>query len=476
MRFRHFLLGSVAAICIVAAVGQPASALSLKDAVSVTLDSNPELGQAIENREGVEFELRQARGLYLPRVDLEGSTGVRRLDSPGRRLANTDDDNLYPSEVSATVTQKLFDGFGREAEIERQASRVDGASFRVLERSEFLALQVAREYFEVMLQREIVAAARQNVAFHSRLQSDIQAGTAGGTLTDADQLQARERVLSARARLTEATEELAAAEIRFNRLVGKPIGSVSKPPAMGRQLPKSLDEAIGIARANNPLIKVANADIDAAYALVKAARSRYMPEANIVGTARTGSDIDGVRNRTSDLQARVVVKWNIFNGGIDRANEQEQIRHVSEERMKLHQTYREVEEAVRISWDRRLRQSSLLQVLNTQYDSSRRIVGSYREQFGVGRRSLLDVLDAQNSQFNVNVLVLTSRYAVAFAEYRLLAATGQLLTSLGLSAPQQADAYARTVADVPATPAAETMPRHSPPRPGNSDGFFGKLY
>ena len=50
------------------------------------------------------------------------------------------------------MTWRLFDGYFRDAEVERQASRVDGASFRVLERSEFLALEVAREYFEVMLQ------------------------------------------------------------------------------------------------------------------------------------------------------------------------------------------------------------------------------------------------------------------------------------------------------------------------------------
>lgn len=52
-----------------------ASALSLKEAMAVALESNPEIGQAVENREAIEFELRQARGLYLPSVDLEASAG-----------------------------------------------------------------------------------------------------------------------------------------------------------------------------------------------------------------------------------------------------------------------------------------------------------------------------------------------------------------------------------------------------------------
>src|SRR5690348_11454211 len=46
-----------------------AHAMSLREAVSIALISNPQIGQAIQNREAIEFELRQARGLYLPRVD-----------------------------------------------------------------------------------------------------------------------------------------------------------------------------------------------------------------------------------------------------------------------------------------------------------------------------------------------------------------------------------------------------------------------
>ncbi len=58
------LVGLMMASC--AFTLQPAHAISLKKAVSVALDSNPDIGQSIENREAHEFELRQAKGLpYL---------------------------------------------------------------------------------------------------------------------------------------------------------------------------------------------------------------------------------------------------------------------------------------------------------------------------------------------------------------------------------------------------------------------------
>ena len=123
-----------------------AHALTLKEAIAVAVESNPEIGQAIENREAIEFELRQAKGLYLPSIDLEASTGIRRLDNDSRRALDQEDDALYPNEAGVVITQKLYDHGARRAELERQASRVDGASFRVLERSEFIGLAVVQDY------------------------------------------------------------------------------------------------------------------------------------------------------------------------------------------------------------------------------------------------------------------------------------------------------------------------------------------
>jgi len=68
---------------------------------------------------------------------------------------------------------------------------------------------------------------------------------------------------------------------------------------------------------------------------------------------------------------------------------------------------------------------------------------SYREQFNVGRRSLLDVLDAQNTRYNVQAQIETSRLAKLYAQYRLLAATNKLVDALGVSIPVAATADQR---------------------------------
>ena len=87
----------------------PARAISLREAVKVALEANPEIGEAIANREATQFELRQARGLYLPQVDLEGRYGAQNFNSPGTRLSGTSDDVLARKEANLTLSQ-LIDG------------------------------------------------------------------------------------------------------------------------------------------------------------------------------------------------------------------------------------------------------------------------------------------------------------------------------------------------------------------------------
>lgn len=439
------LLASVSSLFLTA----PAQAMPLHQAVQVAMESNPEIGQAVQNHDATGFELRQALGLYAPRIDLDASAGVQMLDSPGRRSLGVGSDVLYPAQIGVSATFDLFDGGFRDAEVARQAARVDGASYRVLERSEFIALQIARVYYQVLLQHQIVELTRQNVAFHEAMVSDVAASIESGQLTEADRFQAIERMAASRARLTEAAVELEAANIEFRTYVGMAPNGVSLPPRPGSALPATLEMAIAKGILTNPRMLTAGADIDAAAALVDQAESAFMPKLQLEGRAATGYDLSGSNGLTNDLSARLTLRWNIYDGGIKDAHVQEELRRESEAKLVFDQSAREVEQAVRESWLRLQSQGELARAYNEQLQSSRELIASYREQFNIGERSLLDVLDAQNTRVNVQVLQQTALYSVMFAEYRLLAASGDLLAYMNVEAPKTASANTRAALDTP---------------------------
>ena len=438
--------------------------VSIHKAVSIALATNPEINEASANREGIEFELRQGRGLYLPSIDLEARAGAQVVDRPSTRR-NGDDDHLFgPVEGRLTITQVIFDGFNREAEVERQASRVDDASFRVEERSEAIALNVIRAHLDIHRLKKILRLAQGNLAFHRRVLSDISRGASEGAVSDADRQQAKERILAAEAFIIENRERLETARITFYRLVGQFPSGVDFAPSIASKLPRGLDRAIGVARANNSLIKIADAAVSTAYAEVRQARSGYLPTVNLEVTGRVGEDLDGVRGRDAEFQALMVLRWNLYNGGIRPAGVQASIRGVDEQRQRLHLAQRQVEESVRSSWNSWEKQKQRLAERRQQLRISEKLLSSYGEQFKIGQRSLLDVLDTQNSKFNTEVAVVTSRHAARFAEYRILASAGILLDSLRLNGPETAEPYAREIAKVPEVPSADTFVRTQPNR------------
>lgn len=248
--------GSLMALCAATMVTSGwAQTTDLKSAIAAAIDSHPEINQAVQNKEAIEFEREQAKGLYLPRVSVEGSAGIRRLENNTRRTLGIGDQTLYPLEASVLAEQTLFDSGYRSAEKRRQAARIDGAALRVGERSQFVALNVTRQYLDYMLQQRVVAAAEDNIAFHRKLLGDLGEGVSKGSISIADQQQAEERLQSALVRKSEAEQDLTNAAISFRTLTGLSIDQVSMPDAVTSAVPPTLDEAIAGARTNNPLIR-----------------------------------------------------------------------------------------------------------------------------------------------------------------------------------------------------------------------------
>ncbi|HEX9180929.1 MAG TPA: TolC family protein, partial [Burkholderiales bacterium] len=64
--------------------------------------------------------------------------------------------------------------------------------------------------------------------------------------------------------------------------------------------------------------------------------------------------------------------------------------------------------------------------------SAAEVVEAYQSQFGLGRRSLFDLLNAESESFRARSDVVLGRYALAVAQYRLLAAMGVLVRSLDI--------------------------------------------
>ncbi len=450
----------------------PAFGVELRDAVQAALSTNPEIRQAVSNKEATKEERKQAEGLWYPTISVEGSAGVRKLRNPTRRDLGIAGNTLHPVEGFIIADQLIWNSGGRVAEIKRQAARTDAAAARIEERSEFVALNTSRAYIDYLLQQRLVAIAQDNVSFHERLTGDLREGVARGSISIADQQQAEERLQAARTQVTEAQEDLDTAAIEFQKLTGVPIDAVTAPPDLSAAMPPSLQEAEILARDNNPRVQEAVADLASQREVIKTAQAELGPRFNAEASARYGDDIDGFQGRTSDLTARVVMRWKIFDGFANTANVREQKARADEVHARLFEMQRRAEEETRAAWSRLTNQSRLATELETQSRVADDVLLSYREQFNVGRRSLLDVLDAQNTRTSVQAQLETARMSKVYAQYRVLAATNRLIEALGVQMATEAWSNQREKFDVKVPPANDrqenSFPYHHVGPPGSA--------
>lgn len=424
-----------------AATAQVKDDITLTEAVAIGLVTNPEYGVVANNVQATRAELSQAEALYLPSIDVRADTGWEHSDDPATRggLDNDDTEEMWRYEAGVTLTQLLFDGWETKFENLRQEARVLSAANRVREASELIGLAIVEAYLDVLRQREVLEIARENVADHLKIVDQISDAVEAGRNTGADIEQSRARLASARAQEANVREALRIAEAAFIREVGDAPQDLQMPLVPIDALEANLAEEVKLALHQSPTLGIFEADVAVAHAEYQGAKSTFYPQLDLQLNAREGEDLGGVEGRDTSASALVVMNWNLYRGGGDTARVREQVYREAQAKEERSDRARAIENDVRQTWARMISAGERAREFATQADANVEVVKAYRDQFGLNRRTLLDVLDAQNELIVSRTNAVNAEYLEMFAVYRLLALKGELLNTLEVDYPREAD-------------------------------------
>ena len=408
--------------------------ITLVDAVSKGMITNPEFGIVANDRRATDEELTQARGLYLPSLDLQADSGFEITDTP-----NIDETSpWFRNSASLTLTQMLFDGFAAKSEVQRQKARVKSTSHRVDETAEFVALDIIEGFLEVLRQRDLLAISQANVQDHARISQLVIDGASAGTNTDGDVAQIEARMAQAKATESLVRQDLREAESLFVRETGEMPDSLIFPEIPHDKMPASVEEAVREALTKGPTIAVREADIEVAEAEYKAAGSTLYPQIDFVANGSTGEDLQGVIGNENRASALAVLNWNLYRGGADRARQREfMYRHAIAKETRA-DAARSIEKDMRDAWAGVISASERAKEFMSQATSNEKVVNIYLDQFSLDRRTLLDVLDSQNELFVSRSNHVNSLYTEIFGVYNILALKGDLLETIGVRKPREA--------------------------------------
>jgi adhesin transport system outer membrane protein len=232
-----------------------------------------------------------------------------------------------------------------------------------------------------------------------------------------------------------ADNNLRDAKANYIRVVGVEPPEQFEVP-MGLSVPASLDDALEQAAANQPTLQLAESDIEAAKAQYEAAYSRRYPTFHFEMERTLFNDIDGVNGDNEDFAAMLRLRYNLYNGGSDDARIRKTQYQIHEAEDIRNSADRQVVQSLGLSWNAYEILAQQVTFLEQYVASSEKTRDSYQKQFDIGQRSLLDLLDTENEVFSAKNTLTDSTFDYLIAQYRVLNGTGQLLSALGVSLPQ----------------------------------------
>jgi len=403
-------------------------AASLNEELVFLLTQHPRIKSAQRDVLGADQGLRGALAGYYPQFSVDANYGEEYSDTPARRIQNQQPSRLWRDTRGITMSQSIFDGFRREANVEgaRINQVLSGLALETTRQS--LAFEGARAYIDVLRYERLLELAFNNESTVKR-QLDLEdervqrgAGVALDVLQSKTQLQiAKERRVGFEGQLRESVA-------RYNQLFGhEPSPGIMEDPVIDPTvMPKSKDEAIKRALSDSPQIAFSGRQVDFQETRRDAAAADYFPRLDIIARGAKEDNIDGVVGQRVQWSILVQGRWQIFNGFQTQAAVAEASYRAASSRDTLLAVTREVSQEVETAWNELQTNNEQVGLLENAVSLAAEAFDAQRRLRDAGRATALDVLSQENELYNARIRLVAANFDARRAAFRLLQATGDL--------------------------------------------------
>ena len=421
---------------------------TLPEIVNLTLATHPAFMEMVHERQARDELTNVAQGGFRPRINVRGDIGQEWTRNPTTTLFTDDYIDLSRREVEIGLRQTVFDGWATFSEFDRRQAAADASAYQLQALGERISAQVADVYVNLLRDNDLLELANKNMATHEEYLDKISARSGSGVGRGADLDQVEARLAGSQSDVINSETDLKDTLVRYLNLVGyPPLEVLIRPEPTKMDLPASLEAALEMAVREHPAIIATEAAMEESRQQLRNAKSLYWPRIEVGVSTRYGDDLDGVRGFDQDVQLMLYFNYNLYNGGADKAKIQRSVYTIEQARNLREDTIREVRESVRQSWNAFTSTERRMASLERHVSSMGKARDAYREQFRIGDRSLLDVLDGEIELYRSRRTLVEARRDYATALYRLRASMGTLVDHFAAETPREAQPsmeYVRT--------------------------------
>jgi outer membrane protein, adhesin transport system len=336
------------------------------------------------------------------------------------------------------LRQLIFDGGATSGRIQQFGFEKLSKYYDLLATSNSLASEAAGAYLDVQRYRAMAQLANDNFTMHQTTLGQLQERQKSGVGRGVDMEQASGRLSLAQTNLMTESNNLNDVTQRYRRIVGDyPAATMQDAPDVSAKLPvpgtvKDFSDSLRI----NPTILSKQALVQASQAGVDVAKAAHAPILDL--RASTGRDREQPGDAYKDVQAsrvQLMLTYPLYRGGADEARIRQTAAQTYAAQDVRDYTCRNVQQELSVTWNNIIRLRQQLPFLREHELSTSKVRVAYQQQYQIGQRSLLDLLDTENELFDARRALLNAEYDLKKAEYQWLTWSSQVLPALGLTTP-----------------------------------------
>lgn len=352
-----------------------------------------------------------ASGAFLPTV----SFGA---EATAERVSGASSKGVSPY---VRVSQLVYDGGASRSETAAAAARVYQAQGSRLEKASATALSAVEAWQAVITRRKLLDLAQENLAVHRDFVTQIAEVASAGAGVQSELLTAKARLADAETGAVDARASLDRAEATFTEIFGTAPGGLAAPPR-APALPGSRDTVI----AESPRMRAITARKAAAEAELSASEARKLPSVSLGATGLRAA------GGGADTKLDLSVNYALDTGRKRAAASEAAKARLDAIAAEADGLSREIARALDFVRSDQKAGAERVRAARAAARANAETVAAARDEFSVGRRSLLEVLDAQRDYVAAQSTQIRAEEEYFLTDYAALSLTGDILDVFGI--------------------------------------------
>jgi adhesin transport system outer membrane protein len=387
---------------------------TMSEAVLMSLDQYPAILAAQSKVNSAEADIGRARGAHWPQVVWQGTQNAYNSGAVANNWIQ-----------SPSVSLNVWSGWKIESDVARSKAILDSSKQQQRITRDDVALLATEGYLSWARGIELLRLAHTNAQAHQKIFKDIQIIVRADEGRRIDLDQAQVRLENSTLIIAQRESELVMSTERLNRML---LGRMPKlPSGIDRQfpmLPASAQASLSEINDLHPLVANQIAQVNANKANLLSAKSQHSPTVNVTYGKQTYQGTG-----QGDYLAQLVVQVPIFSGGTAHGAVGAASGQLEAARYALQETRLVLREKILSGWAELISAKRRSELGKKQITTSQSLLRGYTQQFQIGRRSLIDLLNVQSDLYNYQSAAITADFDIKIAQARILASMGKLAIS-----------------------------------------------